>query len=104
MAHHVLLKGGHGEGRTITDERITANGDRRRWEARRIETKHTHGTGCTLASAVAAGLGAGLKLDVSIDRAIRFVRAALINAPGLGQGHGPLGHAMGVAPFDEMGG
>lgn len=63
-----------------------------RWSARRIETIHDHGTGCTLASAVATGLGQGMALDAAIARARRFVRSALEHAPGLGRGHGPMGH------------
>jgi hydroxymethylpyrimidine/phosphomethylpyrimidine kinase len=63
-----------------------------RWSAERIDTIHDHGTGCTLASAVATGLGQGMSLDGAIERARRFVRAALENAPGLGRGHGPMGH------------
>ena len=63
-----------------------------RWEDTRIETAHTHGTGCTLASAIATGLGQGLTLEEAIARARQFVRAALLAAPGLGAGHGPMGH------------
>ncbi len=59
--------------------------------APRIDTAHTHGTGCTLASAIATGLAAGLPLPDSVARAIRFVRLALERAPGLGHGHGPMG-------------
>ena len=98
----VLLKGGHAEGETIEDRLIAPGGGDRCWRNARIETVHTHGTGCTLASAIATGLGGGLDLPASIDRAIRFVRCALIAAPGLGQGHGPMGHALGVVPFDVL--
>jgi hydroxymethylpyrimidine/phosphomethylpyrimidine kinase len=62
------------------------------WNAQRIDTIHDHGTGCTLASAIATGLGQGMSLHDAIGRARTFVRAALLNAPGLGQGHGPMGH------------
>ncbi|MFT3978051.1 MAG: bifunctional hydroxymethylpyrimidine kinase/phosphomethylpyrimidine kinase [Sphingomonas bacterium] len=88
----VLLKGGHGEGRRIADTLIAADGARHVWEAERIETPHTHGTGCTLASAIATGLARGLPLAEAIDRARLFVRIALREAPGLGAGHGPMGH------------
>ncbi|MGN6277167.1 MAG: bifunctional hydroxymethylpyrimidine kinase/phosphomethylpyrimidine kinase [Sphingomonas sp.] len=98
----LLVKGGHADGPELTDELITIDGLRRVWRGQRVDTRHTHGTGCTLASAIATGLGAGLDLDRSIERAIRFVRAALIEAPGLGHGHGPMGHALGVSPFDQL--
>lgn len=58
----------------------------------RIDTRHTHGTGCTLASAIATGLGQGMSLPDAVKRAGEFVHAALVAAPGLGAGHGPLGH------------
>ncbi|WP_174290910.1 bifunctional hydroxymethylpyrimidine kinase/phosphomethylpyrimidine kinase [Sphingomonas bacterium] len=98
----VLVKGGHGEGDEITDELVLPGGDRRIWTGERIATTSSHGTGCTLASAIACGLGAGLTMEEAITRAIRFVRAALLSAPGLGQGHGPMGHALDVVPFDEI--
>lgn len=62
------------------------------WDSPRIATTSTHGTGCTLASAIATGLGQGLPLTDAIERGRRFVRAALLAAPGLGRGHGPMGH------------
>lgn len=62
------------------------------WDSPRIDTRHTHGTGCTLASALAVGLARRLILPDAVALARRFVRAALLAAPGLGQGHGPLGH------------
>ena len=88
----LLIKGGHAEGETIVDRLLTPQGEVRRWADTRIATTSTHGTGCTLASAVATGLGQGLALDHAVDRARRFVRAALHAAPGLGRGHGPMGH------------
>src|SRR3546814_8480321 len=57
-----------------------------RWEAPRIDTKHSHGTGCTLASAIACGLAQGMPLEPAIARARDFVRLSLLDAPGLGQG------------------
>ncbi len=69
----------------------------------RLDTPHTHGTGCTLASAIATGLGHGLSLIDAIDRAEAFVAAVLHEAPGLGQGNGPLGHALGgMAFYDHL--
>lgn len=88
----VLIKGGHAEGPTIVDRLLDREGEAARWEDPRIETSSTHGTGCTLASGIATGLGQGLILSEAIDRARRFVRAALLAAPGLGRGHGPMGH------------
>jgi hydroxymethylpyrimidine/phosphomethylpyrimidine kinase len=90
----VLVKGGHGKGAEIDDRLIGPGGEIAAWSAARIETRHTHGTGCTLASAIATGLGAGLSLTQAITRARDFVRASLLAAPGLGQGHGPMGQGF----------
>ena len=92
-ARAVLIKGGHGEGEMLIDRLVTSQGEAARWEGTRIDTVHTHGTGCTLASAIATGLGQGMVLEAAIDRARQFVRAALTAAPGFGRGNGPLGHA-----------
>jgi hydroxymethylpyrimidine/phosphomethylpyrimidine kinase len=97
----VLIKGGHAEGDQITDRLVTDAGETL-WTNPRIETRHAHGTGCTLASGIATGLAQGMPLDAAIERAIAFVRAALAHAPGLGAGHGPMGHALGVSPFDQL--
>jgi hydroxymethylpyrimidine/phosphomethylpyrimidine kinase len=67
------------------------------WFGERIDTPHTHGTGCTLASAIATGLGQGMPLVDAIARARAYVRAALELAPGLGGGHGPMGVPHGFA-------
>lgn len=95
----LLVKGGHGEGAGIEDV-LHANGNEHRFRSRRIETRHTHGTGCTLASAIATGLGAGLPLDRAVERGIAYVGRAIAAAPGYGGGHGPLGHTLGTVPFD----
>ncbi len=92
-ARAVLIKGGHGEGPMLIDRLINREGELMRWQDARIETHHTHGTGCTLAAAIATGLGQGLELQAAIAMARGFVRAAIVAAPGLGKGHGPLGHA-----------
>lgn len=89
---HLLVKGGHGDGDEIVDQLIAPGGKLREWRAPRIATTSTHGTGCTLASAVATGLGQGMSAEAASDRAIGFVRLALRDAPGLGSGHGPMGH------------
>jgi hydroxymethylpyrimidine/phosphomethylpyrimidine kinase len=93
----VLLKGGHLEGPTVVDLLATEAGIEA-FEGPRIETRHTHGTGCTLASAIATGLAQGLALREAVARARAYVRAALAAAPGLGRGHGPLGHAVTLDP------
>ena len=93
LAKAMLVKGGHGAGEVLIDRLVTGKGEIARWEGARIDTRHTHGTGCTLAAAIATGLGQGMALGAAIARARLFVRAALIAAPGFGGGHGPLGHA-----------
>jgi hydroxymethylpyrimidine/phosphomethylpyrimidine kinase len=88
-----LAKGGDAPGSEVTDRLVVPGAPDREWRAPRIETRHTHGTGCTLSSAIATRLGAGATLEQAITDARAFVRAALLAAPGLGQGHGPMGHA-----------
>ncbi len=88
----VLLKGGHLPGAMVYDVLATASG-LRVWDGPRIDSRHTHGTGCTLASAIAAGLAQGLCVEAAIERAREYVRRAIASAPGLGRGHGPLDHA-----------
>jgi len=92
-AQALLVKGGHAAGDMLTDRLIDASGEVARWDAPRIDTTSTHGTGCTLTSAIATGLGQGMPLSPAIQRARDFVRLALLSAPGLGSGHGPMGHA-----------
>ena len=93
----VLLKGGHLPGDEVVD--LLATGARMEiFRDRRIDTRHTHGTGCTLASAVAAGLAQGLSLRDSVIRARAYVRAAIASAPGFGAGHGPLDHGVTCDP------
>jgi hydroxymethylpyrimidine/phosphomethylpyrimidine kinase len=89
-----LAKGGDAEGPVVEDRLVRPGQPDRVWQDSRIDTRHTHGTGCTLASAIATGLGAGLLLEEAVERARRFVRSALLAAPGFGAGHGPLGHAQ----------
>jgi len=87
----VLLKGGHLPGDTLTDLLATSEGIEA-FSAPRIDTRHTHGTGCTMASAIAAGLAQGMTLRDAVQRARDYVRAAIETAPGFGAGHGPLNH------------
>ena len=91
----VLLKGGHLASDRVVDLLATASG-MEAFAAPRIATTHTHGTGCTTASAVAAGLAQGLSLRDAVVRARAYVRAAISAAPGFGGGHGPLDHAVTV--------
>jgi hydroxymethylpyrimidine/phosphomethylpyrimidine kinase len=89
----VLLKGGHLPGDIVVDLLATPS-QILVFERPRLVTRHTHGTGCTLATAVAAGLGAGMALPDAVARARDYVQAAIAAAPGLGAGHGPLGHLV----------
>lgn len=93
----VLLKGGHLPGEMVVDLLVTEQGVEE-FAAPRIHTRHTHGTGCTLASALAAGLAQGLSLHDAVRRARAYVRAAIASAPGYGGGHGPLDHAVTLDP------
>lgn len=90
-AKSVLMKGGHIAGSTVIDLLLTPDGETV-LEAERIETRHTHGTGCTLASACAAGIALGKPLNVAVAEAWAYVAEAIRHAPGLGGGHGPLDH------------
>ena len=90
-ARAVLMKGGHVAGETVVDLLLTPTGETL-LEGPRVETRHTHGTGCTLASACAAGLAKGLPLEVAVAEAWAYVAEAIRRAPGLGKGHGPLDH------------
>ena len=90
-ARSVLLKGGHLEGETVTDLLVGPDGETT-FSGPRVHTRHTHGTGCTLASACAVGLAQGLPLPEAVGRAWAYVAEAIRHAPGLGQGAGPLGH------------
>ncbi|MEM9963812.1 MAG: bifunctional hydroxymethylpyrimidine kinase/phosphomethylpyrimidine kinase [Asticcacaulis sp.] len=90
-ARAVLMKGGHIDGVEVVDWLLTPEGETR-FSNPRIETLHTHGTGCTLASACAALWRKGLPLEASVSEARDYVLGAIVNAPGLGGGHGPLKH------------
>ncbi len=94
-AKAVLMKGGHVDGPTVIDLLMTTDGETV-LEAERIDTRHTHGTGCTLASACAAGLALGRPLEVAVAEAWAYVGEAIRRAPGLGGGHGPLDHGWPV--------
>ncbi len=87
-----LAKGGDAAGDQVEDILVRPGQNDKLWRAERIATRHTHGTGCTLSSAIATYLGRGTALENAVDRARQFVRAALLAAPGFGSGKGPLGH------------
>ena len=97
----VLAKGGHSQGDRVLDLLILDDRTSRHY-SERLDTRHTHGTGCTLASAIATGLGGGLPVDRAVDRAIKYVHAALLEAPGLGSGSGPIGHSLGTTPYHHV--
>jgi hydroxymethylpyrimidine/phosphomethylpyrimidine kinase len=94
-ARAVLMKGGHLAGDRIVDL-LFHDGKIDRFEDARIVSRHTHGTGCTLASAIAAGLAQRMSLFDAVARARSYVRQAIEAAPGFGRGHGPLNHAVTV--------
>jgi len=95
----VLAKGGHLAGNRLTDLLIDRDGAVTRWTSERIETRHSHGTGCTLSSAIATELAFGRTLPQAVERARSYVRAAMLAAPGLGHGHGPMGQGLGRIHF-----
>ncbi len=94
----VLLKGGHLEDEQLSDLLLTDDGEEV-FESRRVHTPHTHGTGCTLSSAIAAGIAQGISVRDAVVRARSYVETAILTAPGLGHGHGPLNHLHTVTPF-----
>ena len=97
-ARAVLVKGGHLGGTEVQD--LLADGEGMEvFRNPRIDTRHTHGTGCTLATAIATGLAQGLALRDAVVRARAYLQEAIRQAPGLGQGHGPVGHGHTVRPY-----
>jgi hydroxymethylpyrimidine/phosphomethylpyrimidine kinase len=94
-ASAVLVKGGHIPGATFSDVLATHKGEVF-FETQRIDSTSTHGTGCTLASAIAAHLSQGVDLEEAVERARAYLLQAILTAPGFGKGHGPLNHAWPV--------
>ncbi len=94
----VLIKGGHMDGETVTDLLFSEEGEAV-FQSPRLHTPHTHGTGCTLASAIATSLAQGLGLRDAVARARAYLEQAIVTAPGIGHGHGPLNHGHTVAAF-----
>jgi hydroxymethylpyrimidine/phosphomethylpyrimidine kinase len=97
-AKAALVKGGHIAGEKVSDV-LADETAIRVLSAPRIDTKQTHGTGCTLASAIATGLAQGLQLAQAVDRARAYLWQALATAPGFGRGQGPVNHVHTVRPF-----
>lgn len=93
-----LAKGGDADGEDVEDVLIRPGAEDAIWRSPRIDTRHSHGTGCTLSSAIATQLGRGLPLQQAIAEAREFVRQALLAAPGFGKGHGPMGHQAVIRP------
>ena len=92
-AKAALIKGGHATQATIADLLLWEDGEDI-LAFPRLATRHTHGTGCTLASAIACGLAQGMSLPLAVARAREYVQAAIADAPGFGKGHGPLNHMV----------
>lgn len=108
-AHAALVKGGHmpaetnarsDDGGMVTDVLWRKGAHAEVFESHRIDSRHTHGTGCTLASAIACSLAQEMDLVTSIKRARGYVHHAILTAPGFGQGHGPLNHGHTVTAFN----
>ena len=96
----VLLKGGHLKDETLTDILVTKDAEKT-YSSPRLLTKHTHGTGCSMASAVATGIAQGDTLEMAVQRAKAYVFTAIKTAPQFGKGHGPLNHAHTVMQNDQ---
>jgi hydroxymethylpyrimidine/phosphomethylpyrimidine kinase len=96
-AQAVLIKGGHMEGDTANVVDVLLDGcDWHEFPAARLDTRHTHGTGCTYSSAITAGLACGQTLPAAVARAKRYLHEAIRTAPGLGSGRGPVNHHAAV--------
>src|SRR5207245_4290461 len=96
-AQAALVKGGHLPGDEVVDV-LVRDGAVRRFARPRLDTTSTHGTGCTLSAAIAAGLAHGRPLEQAVADGLDFVARALAAAPGLGKGHGPLNHFVPAPP------
>lgn len=97
---HLVVKDGHGSGQKIVDRLYSPTGMIKQVEGKRIDTDQTHGTGCTFSAALAFGLGKGMPLPDAFDQAVSFTRIAILEAPGIGRGSGPIGHQF-VTDFQD---
>ncbi|HUE75927.1 MAG TPA: bifunctional hydroxymethylpyrimidine kinase/phosphomethylpyrimidine kinase [Chloroflexota bacterium] len=88
---YVVMKGGHRPGEDVVDVLFDGK-DYVEFRARRVQTTSTHGTGCTFASALAAGLARGMDISAAVHLAKIYITRAVENAPGIGRGHGPVHH------------
>lgn len=96
----VFMKGGHLNSKAeVRDLLVTQDGDEEEFEGPRVVSRHTHGTGCTLSSALATGLAQGMTISEAVARARAYVETAILTAPGLGHGHGPLNHLHTIKMF-----
>ncbi len=101
-AYAALMKGGHLDTKSVVDVLVSEEGANV-MTGPRLYTRHTHGTGCTLASAVAAALSLGVNLDKAVASARDYVFEAIRTAPKLGQGNGPLNHGLALPAGSEDG-
>ena len=101
-AYAALMKGAHLEMKSIVDVLISEEGASV-MTGPRLHSRHTHGTGCTLASAAAAALALGAPMEEAVSSARDYVFEAIRTAPKLGQGNGPLNHGLAVSPGSEDG-
>ncbi len=89
-----LIKGGHGSGEP-TDILLDSTGIKR-FSSTRVNTQHTHGTGCTYSAAITAGLALGYSLETAVQHAKLYIQSAIEQAPKLGRGHGPVNHMVDI--------
>jgi hydroxymethylpyrimidine/phosphomethylpyrimidine kinase len=99
-AYAALMKGGHLKGKSVVDVLVSEEGANI-MSGPRLNSRHTHGTGCTLASAVAANMALDIPLDEAVQIAREFVFQAIKSAPGLGGGNGPLNHGLAIGEAEE---
>ena len=88
---NILIKGGHGNSNKIFDILVNKK-NIKIFENKKINTKNTHGTGCTLSSAITAYFACGKTLKKSCEMAIKYVNEAIATRPNYGKGHGPINH------------
>jgi hydroxymethylpyrimidine/phosphomethylpyrimidine kinase len=92
-ARAALVKGGHLRSEELVDVLFDGS-EFREWRRPRLDTRSTHGTGCTLSAGITAGLAHGRPLPAAVEQSLDFVHRAMRAAPGLGAGHGPLNHLV----------